>query len=49
MDPVEDLVQQRLDHPLVDHHSLFVGLGSAVEFDYVLKDVKDFQFLKLGF
>ncbi len=35
---VQNLVEQRLDHALVDHHLLLVGLGSAVELDDVLKD-----------
>ena len=35
MDPVEDLVQQRLDHALVHHDLLLVGLGRAVELDDV--------------
>ena len=35
MDPVEDLVEQRLDHALVHHDLLLVGLGSAVELDDV--------------
>ena len=42
MNPIEDLVEQRLDHSLVDHHSLFVGLGSAVELDNVLEDGNGF-------
>ena len=42
MNPVEDLVEQRLDHSLVDHHSFFVGLGSAVELDNVLEDGNGF-------
>ena len=35
VDPVEDLVEQRLDHALVHHDLLLVGLGSAVELDDV--------------
>ncbi len=37
MNSVENLVEQRLDHALVDHHSLLVGLGSTMELDDVLK------------
>jgi hypothetical protein len=37
VDSVENLIEQRLDHALVNHHSLLVGLGGTVEFDDVLK------------
>ena len=35
VDAVEDLVEERLDHALVDHDLLLVGLGRAVELDDV--------------
>ena len=35
VDAVEDLVEERLDHPLVDHDLLLVGLGRPVELDDV--------------
>ena len=35
VDSVEDLVEERLDHALVDHDLLLVGLGRAVELDDV--------------
>ena len=35
VDAVEDLVEERLDHALVDHDLLLVGLGRPVELDDV--------------
>ena len=35
MNPVENLVQQRLDHALVHHDLLLVGLRRTVELDDV--------------
>lgn len=37
MDPVQNLVEQRLNHTLVDHNLLLIGLGRPVKFDNVLK------------
>ena len=36
MDPIQDLVEQRLDHPSGQLHGLLVGLGCPVELDDVL-------------
>lgn len=38
MDPVQNLIQQRLDHPSGKLHGFFVGLGGTVELDNMLKE-----------
>lgn len=36
MDPIQNLVEQRLDHPSGELHGLLVGLRRPVEFDDML-------------
>lgn len=36
MDPIQDLIQERLHHPSGQLHRLLIGLGGAVELDDVL-------------
>lgn len=36
MDPIQNLIQERLHHPSWQLHRLLVGLGGAMEFDDVL-------------
>lgn len=37
MDPVQNLIQERLDHASRQLHGLLIGLGGSVELDDVLK------------
>ena len=39
MDSIQDLIEEGLDHSLVDHDLLLVGLGRPVELDDVPKVV----------
>ncbi len=41
VNPVEDLVQQRLHHPFVHHHLPLVCFGLSVEFDDVLEEERE--------
>lgn len=37
MDPIQNLIQERLHHPSGELHGLLVGLGGTVELDDVLQ------------
>ena len=43
MDPIQDLIQERLHHPSGQLHGLLVGLGGAVELDNVLQGKERFH------
>lgn len=44
MDPIQNLIQERLHHPSGQLHGLLVGLRGAVELDDVLRGRERFLF-----
>lgn len=43
MDPIQNLIQERLHHPAGQLHGLLVGLGGTVELDDVLWERQRFH------
>lgn len=43
MDPIQNLIQERLHHPSRKLHGLLVGLGGSVELNDVLQDEQTYR------